>query len=509
MNKFKNEFLKDKKYILFSLFMIIFNILFLNYTFIMNDKDLAGKKYIALLIGSIILEIGILWAFKSSYKKEPLEKTFLKLIIPIGIIYTLIIPVGLSPDERNHFLRAYEITEGDLITPNKKNGTLKPVSVDKMFTFAKGHNYQNIRKNVFKKNNHVNKKYTYFNTALYNFVCYIPQSIGIFIGRFLDLPILVIAYLGRIFNFLVAVLMIYLAIKIIPSYKKVIFAISMLPMSLEELTSLAPDALTISSIILLLACVLYLKYNVKTQMSKKQEILILLLTILVSLCKIVYLPICLLLILIPKERFKSKKVKLIKIGIAAAIVVVINLIWLKIASRYLIEFQEGVNTSKQVKFILSNPFNYIQVIFNTIFANFDFYLFTAFGSRLEALDVYVPTIYIITSIGLFNVLIFMDSHTTRKLEKWEKYLIAFIIFATVILIFTSLYVQWTKVGSKIIMGLQGRYFLPLAVLLPVLFNTNTKNANVTKNEDNFFEYYSAFSIFEAFCSILILIFVSL
>ena len=49
-------------------------------------------------------------------------------------------------------------------------------------------------------------------------------------------------------------------------------------------------------------------------------------------------------------------------------------------------------------------------------------------------------------------------------------LIIFIILIVIILMSTSLYIQWTPLKNNTIYGIQGRYFLPLLMLVPILFD---------------------------------------
>ena len=35
--------------------------------------------------------------------------------------------------------------------------------------------------------------------------------------------------------------------------------------------------------------------------------------------------------------------------------------------------------------------------------------------------------------------------------------------------FTTMFIQWTKVGETVIDGVQGRYFLPIMLLIPIWF----------------------------------------
>ena len=47
----------------------------------------------------------------------------------------------------------------------------------------------------------------------------------------------------------------------------------------------------------------------------------------------------------------------------------------------------------------------------------------------------------------------------------QKIFAILISLSVIILVFTGLYIGWTEVGAKIIVGVQGRYFIPIAILL--------------------------------------------
>ncbi|MBR4486881.1 DUF2142 domain-containing protein, partial [bacterium] len=64
-------------------------------------------------------------------------------------------------------------------------------------------------------------------------------------------------------------------------------------------------------------------------------------------------------------------------------------------------------------------------------------------------------------------------------KKFDKRLSLFILLSVLLLIFTSLYIQWTLPKENIIDGVQGRYFLPILILLPLGF---IQNKIVTKEK---------------------------
>lgn len=112
-----------------------------------------------------------------------------------------------------------------------------------------------------------------------------------------------------------------------------------------------------------------------------------------SLSKIVYLPLCLLLILIPKEKFKTVKDRHIILFSIITISIIINLLWLSIVFSFP-SFRDGINSLKQLKYIYSNIFEYIGIIFMTYFTNGFNMLLEEFSKVLGLFTVYLSNIYI-------------------------------------------------------------------------------------------------------------------
>ena len=144
----------------------------------------------------------------------------------------------------------------------------------------------------------------YSTMALYAPICHLPQAIGMFLARIFGEGVSVQCYAARLANFAVAVFLIYNAIKLVPFKKNVVFFLAMLPITLNEIASMAADALAISMCLFYICYILYLKYDVnKNQINKKDIIILTLSSIIVALCKIVYLPLVLLLLILPQASF--------------------------------------------------------------------------------------------------------------------------------------------------------------------------------------------------------------
>jgi len=62
----------------------------------------------------------------------------------------------------------------------------------------------------------------------------------------------------------------------------------------------------------------------------------------------------------------------------------------------------------------------------------------------------------------------LDNSIKEKLNRKQKYSILVIVLSSVVLVFSSMYIGWTRTDSNLIEGVQGRYFLPLMPLILIL-----------------------------------------
>ncbi len=82
------------------------------------------------------------------------------------------------------------------------------------------------------------------------------------------------------------------------------------------------------------------------------------------------------------------------------------------------------------------------------------------------LNTLVPVSFFIIAL----LAIFADKEKIPKLSTYQITIITLIILAVCTLIFTSLYIQWTKAESEAIRGVQGRYFIPILPLVFILLS---------------------------------------
>lgn len=421
--------------------------------------------------------------------KKDEEKIFLIISILMGSLYVFAGPIFTGTDEHIHYYRIYEIAKGSLKTPiiKKVTGEELPESLVKSFT-DNYTNMDNINQHIKYKNlfNTIdlplekNKKIqygksdatNYVSASIYSPVQYLPQAIGFKVAIIFNLSPTIIGYIGRIANLFFYIFMGVICLKILPFAKMFILCILLSPIMLGSAATLSPDIMTITSILLFISIILSLKYTT-AKLTQSKKICLFICAIVLSLCKIVYIPILFLLLLIPHEKFSSKKERKIFIILTIFLGLIANLYWLKISNIYFNNYY--TKTDDQIKFVLSHPIHYISIFFYT-------YCQDAIPWLKEALAgySYQGQVSTYTIFGYLYLMITILSTQNEKKEikrdNFSKVISGIIILVIIALISTALYVQCTAnfygVGYNQIAGIQGRYFIPILLLIPFIYGKN-------------------------------------
>lgn len=429
-----------------------------------------------LLAGFLILGSAIFAGFYLFRKKSfRTEQVFATIYIILCLVSFLAVPVFNTPDEDHHFYRIYELSQGHLISDKQvitENGQ-EVVQVGR--EFPKNlcpDDFETRDVSLWDVKNHLGDKIDstetefceFANTALYAPPSYLPQIIGVKIADVLTDSPLFMAYLGRLMNTITFGLLVFFAIRLSPFGKNLIAITALLPMSIQAANSLSADGLAIGIVLLFVAYILYLKYTKTEVLGKKEIALLYLLIFFLCCCKIVYVPFCLLLFLIPQKRFKSRSAYKRHVVTAAVLILVLSLGWLLIATSFLggIKANVNVNTAEQIKGILMNPIQFAMTFIRTLKVYLKEYLLQFLGERMGWMNIYIPSFLLYPFFIILGVEVCMDQDTGRQI--FPTYLRVFLGGTSILiflLIFVTLYGQWTPVGNRLIEGIQGRYFIPL------------------------------------------------
>ena len=439
--------------------------------------DATRKQvFTVLFIFALIIDI-ILHIIKN--KKIQIYQKFIILAIGIGICYWIAVPFGQGTDEVSHFLRVYEISR-KYTSLHYEDTTEFPKAFETLQNYQADRNtsYESYKQNYdsffMGSEEKVDLLPYYWNIRLYSPIQYLPQAIGVTVGRIVSDNILVIGTFGRIFGYVAWIAICAYAIKIVPNKKTFFMILCLLPINLFSAVCLSGDTLTNAACMIFLAMI-YRKFYLKEKVELKDKIILLVSGCLIALCKIVYLPFVFLILLLKEKNFNSKKDCRIFMAILIIIVCIVGLAWFKIGSNNLVESNEA--SKEQVKFILNNPLKYSLILLHTLEEKGTDYIYqftTGYELVCHGKTMIYPIIsYIISIITILAIFVNEDKNDT-KLNTLRKILVWLIILGTSLLIMTAIYVQWTslfEIGRYMIAGLQGRYFIPVALLLIFVIDT--------------------------------------
>jgi uncharacterized membrane protein len=262
---------------------------------------------LALFISMLIFFSRYVISFISANRIHP-EHAFAGISCIFGLILLIITPPFMVPDEAAHFYRSYQVAEFNVF---RFNNDVPSALVDfaakcdrmRFSTHEKTTKTEILSMADIKLSAH-NK--IPVETPEYT-VTYLPQALGIFIGKLLHLNPLWLLYLGRFFNLMVSVLFVFLAIRSTPVLKWLFFLLGIMPMTLYQFSSLSYDALTISLSFLLISAILSQAFSNEDRIGTKQLLVLFLLTGLLAAAKPPYFIIAGAFLVIPVRKLGSRR----------------------------------------------------------------------------------------------------------------------------------------------------------------------------------------------------------
>jgi len=480
MNENRKENLHgSKKYFLCILYLLLFLIL-IYYSCIFKKTKLYPMFAVTLFVIAGV-------TFFLSNLKLPKEKIFLWLYLSVGLIYVFAIPMFRVPDEAAHFMRAYEISEGNFISKgnmpeNITLGVQEGKSSLQLYHEAAQTTLSSERKNEV------------MSAAQYSPLSYLPQVLGILIAELFTKHILVMAYMARIINFLTAMVLYYHAVKIIPMGKNMLICIILLPIMMQEAASMNIDGILTALIMNVVAVVLYECSVPEKKMNVSRLAGLLILGIFMGQYKNIYAGVCLLYVFLPKSKFGGMKQKIIYAITIVLLISVTMLGWMTLAGS-LKAFQQGESRSEltgenrhtdfSAEYVstdnnklaiqgTSSHNDFGKVMINTIKKYGRLYAASSLGECLGYFDINPDQKIIYLFLGILVYTGVLEKKNKPKLTLLMRLTLLFISAVTMLGIFLAIYVLWSGTALNVIVGVQGRYFTPIFVLLCLAFTNDTK-----------------------------------
>jgi uncharacterized membrane protein len=391
----------------------------------------------------------------------------------LGLALTILTAPFQAPDEPQHFLRAYQISEGGIVPSrqNHRGGGDLPVSVSRIterFAAIRFHPEVKISWNEIGSALQVplepgKRRFTPFVTSIYSPIGYLPQSAGIWLGRRWDCPPLGLMYLARIFNLLGWLTLGTVALHLTPVNQRAFLMLLLMPMSLFQAASMSADATTNGLAVLFTAVVL--RHVIReARVSLSAWIAVALVSAALTLTKFAYLPLAALVLLIPPSHCGGIR----RYFAAAVVIALVNLSALLAWAPQthgldtVVRDQSDVSPRGQLEYLRTHPAAVIKVPAYT-FARDGYLFFRSFVGRLGSMDAKMSVAFIIPYFVALMLACWLQQTPVPPYPVWRIALLIVPLLVISLLGIAMLnYIYWTPIGSRGIDGMQGRYFLPLA-----------------------------------------------
>ena len=458
--------------------------------------------------------------------KIKLEYIFIILSIFFGILFAIIVPPFQSPDENNHFLKAYHLSKGEIYAVNtSKKGYCISDNMYNYITNMQHHmsdydyryTYNDIYFEQLLGEDYSQCTKRHISTETTNPIAHIIPAIGIQITDFLkpfgndkQMNVTVMLQFARISNVIVYSLICFFALKITTRFKKSMFLILLLPNAIYLRSMVSYDGLILSITALSLSLIIKLFTEKNAKLDKKYIAIFVIMGFILFNIKIVYSIVFLPLLFLDKNKIINAN----KVKTYSLMIFLVLLITFLFKIPYM-GIESTVSDIGQSTFVKKHIIYFVKVIIVNIFNDFRTQMYWMNGT-LGLLDTYMPVISVFMVNLILIITILIDSITEKKIFKTYINILYFALsFLSVFAMYSIMYLSWTPqvtgvIGGNLVTGIQGRYFIPLLLLLPIIFNNsiikNKKIINVfNKISDNMSYILPIFATLQMFIMVLVLL----
>jgi uncharacterized membrane protein len=410
---------------------------------------------------------------RTMVKQISISKTeilLISILLTFGVPMILLIPPGAGYDEEDHLVRVWEISGLSFIPGEMSAKEMQYPTIFRDLAYRQQaslgiidsdfwHTYANL---PLDEHGYVHRE---INTkSVYSPALLLPQAIAMrYFGRVAGLTALPVFYLTRFAGLLSYLFLVWVAIRIIPFGKWLLLILAVSPMALFQATTITAD--TISNGIGFLFIAGTLEAAGLEEIDWKKIGKLLLLVFLLFLTKLNGIVLILLpFLLIPPSRYKQRWMYFFFL-VASVILFIVEVGgWNMIATRNVDALlSNDANIPAQVQHILRQPLQFLVTVIKDLITNGPAYLQT----WINGYGYYYwtpPQIVSICFLLSLGFVLFSPS-TSEWIDK--KFNGLFIVVFVLVYLATVglLYLTFTPVGSREVLGVQGRYFIPSVMLL--------------------------------------------
>lgn len=436
------------------------------------------------IIASSVIIFAVILSWKNAAHKP--ENIFVVIALTLGILCIGVTPdrVGVSWDDQVHYGRTLEVANflnGIMYDADEQNIANAP------FYYGTGYD----RESNLEYREEMESLYATRNCTLHDFsdygiwsVAFIPAAIGINLGRGLGLTYINVFNMGRLFNLLMYTSLVYFAIKRIKYGKVLIAAAGLIPTTIFMASSYSYDPWVIGFTILGFA---YFFVELQDEAPLKNRNIFIMIGAIGLGCfpKAIYFPLLFPLLFMPKKKFQSSKQRRcfywLIVGMGLFLVATFLLPMLvNGAGTGDVRGGMDVNSTEQIKYILSKPLVYAKTLYNFML---EYLALNNSGGMLQVYA-YVGNGYFYSTVSLLLVVLaFLDRGENEKNYMSVKGAGLIGCAVAIVLSTTALYISFTAVGADTVAGMQGRYLVP--TIYPALYSLGVGGTTHKINKNTF------------------------
>lgn len=381
---------------------------------------------------------------------------FCGLVLLIGVTVSLVTPPFSNPDEGAHYLRSYEVSRGHLI--NSRDNVGVPIPCDEYQVVGSKYApiafFQDVESLARASADCTVQSIN--SAGVYPPVSYVFSAIGLRVAELFGTTPENRLLTARVFNALASAGLILFGMASIRHYRLILAALVLMPTAVWQRSALTADSLTLA-FCFLLVCSLIRIQEAGQPPTRKQFVWLCVLGILLGSTKLVY---CILafssLIFFwnrPAGLSRGKWLGMLLmpgiLGIAAAVV------WLKLPDPSLFYLGNGAQPAGQIAYALQHPLEFLQTLYNTI-ANP--------GHALSFVAMGFPVPEGMNAVSWYGVILGgLIVSTPGIFSPKQRVILLMVVLAALCASVLPTYLTYTPVGHREILGIQGRYFIPIAI----------------------------------------------
>lgn len=417
------------------------------------------------------------------------------LIVGFGAWFASAIPPFQIADEQSHFGRLYGIADGQHTVRPIGDGHYGYALPRSIGTFSWSYDARMDSGNHDVRDLNARYKSMHFSdfqnepkvdlnlesVVAYSPVNYLPQVLALKISQLLNLSLYGAIIFIKIFALLIFALAVVGSYLLVPRKAwPILFVLTALPNVVEQAASISADSFTNTVVLLFMAAI------VRCAVAKKESWLNLatlsfagVMLVLLAFCKPIYILFgLLLLVFVGPKVIKNPYMRYLSLMLMAGTAAVFAIWWnhkvSKVGMNYaVISGRHDVVPKAQLHGIVSSPAHYWQVLINTFIfdiGNTARNWLGAFIGKIAARGPILPLEFQLLGFVAIGISLLRPSNEKEADETpsiaIHKIILASLVGLVVALaIATVLYVTFTPLNAEYIMGLQGRYLIPISFML--------------------------------------------